>query len=57
MEQLVALVQSGCGQPWNKGKLVGRKAPLRLKEIWAIRIRNRGQPQSFLTDPKKARFV
>jgi integrase len=25
--------------PWNKGKLVGQKAPLRLKEIWAIRIR------------------
>jgi site-specific recombinase XerD len=26
-------------RPWNKGKLVGQKAPLRLKEIWAIRIR------------------
>jgi integrase len=26
-------------EPWNKGKLVGQKAPLRLKEIWAIRIR------------------
>jgi integrase len=26
-------------EPWNKGKLVGHKAPLRLKEIWAIRIR------------------
>lgn len=25
--------------PWNKGKLVGQKQPLRLKEIWAIRIR------------------
>ena len=25
--------------PWNKGKLVGQKAPLRLKEIWAIRVR------------------
>jgi hypothetical protein len=24
---------------WNKGKLVGQKPPLRLKEIWAIRIR------------------
>jgi integrase len=24
---------------WNKGKLVGQKAPLRLKDIWAIRIR------------------
>ena len=26
-------------QPWNKGKLVGQKAPFKLKEIWAIRIR------------------
>jgi integrase len=25
--------------PWNKGRLVGQKLPLRLKEIWAIRIR------------------
>ena len=25
--------------PWNKSKLVGQKAPLKLKEIWAIRIR------------------
>ena len=25
--------------PWNKGKIVGQKAPLKLKEIWAIRIR------------------
>jgi integrase len=24
--------------PWNKGKLIGQKAPLKLKEIWAIRI-------------------
>jgi integrase len=24
---------------WNKGKLVGQKAPLRLRDIWAIRIR------------------
>ncbi len=24
--------------PWNKGKLVGQKAPLKLKEIWAIRL-------------------
>jgi integrase len=27
-------------QPWNKGKLVGQKTPLKLKEIWAIRIRD-----------------
>ena len=25
--------------PWNKGKLIGQKPPLKLKEIWAIRIR------------------
>ena len=25
--------------PWNKGKLVGPKAPFKLKEIWAIRTR------------------
>jgi len=25
--------------PWNKGKLVGQKPPLKLKEIWAIRTR------------------
>jgi len=26
-------------QPWNKGKLVGQKALLKLRDIWAIRIR------------------
>ena len=25
--------------PWNKGKLIGQKPPLKLHEIWAIRIR------------------
>ena len=25
--------------PWNKGKLVGQKAPLKLKDIWTIRVR------------------
>ena len=25
-------------EPWNKGKLVGQKPPLKLKEIWSIRI-------------------
>ena len=24
--------------PWNAGKLVGQKAPLKLKDIWAIRV-------------------
>lgn len=26
-------------EPWNKGKLVGQKVPLRIKDIWAIRVR------------------
>lgn len=26
-------------EPWNKGKLIGQKAPLKLKEIWGIRAR------------------
>ena len=25
--------------PWNKGKLIGQKPPLKLKEVWAVRIR------------------
>ena len=25
--------------PWNKGKLVGQKPPLKLQEVWSIRIR------------------
>jgi len=25
--------------PWNKGKLIGQKPPLKLREIWGIRIR------------------
>ena len=30
---------TGCVTPWNKRKLLGQKPPLKLKEIWAIRIR------------------
>lgn len=26
-------------EQWNKGKLIGKKASLKLKEIWAIRVR------------------
>jgi integrase len=29
----------GRAVPWNKGKLLGQKPPLKLKEIWAVRIR------------------
>jgi integrase len=37
MEQLTGISPSR--EPWNKGKLVGQKAPLKLKDIWAIRVR------------------
>jgi integrase len=30
---------AGRREPWNKGKLVGQKLPLTLKDIWAVRIR------------------
>lgn len=26
-------------EPWNKGKIVGQKAPFQLKDIWALRVR------------------
>jgi len=38
MDQLIRIT-SYHHEPWNKGKLVGQKAPLKLKEIWAIRVR------------------
>lgn len=25
--------------PWNKGRLVGQKSPLLLRNIWSIRVR------------------
>jgi len=33
MDRIIAVESRG--EPWNKGKLVGQKAPL----IWAIRVR------------------
>lgn len=26
-------------EPWNQGKIVGQKAPFKLKDIWALRVR------------------
>ena len=26
-------------EPWNKGKIVGQKAPFKLKDIRALRVR------------------
>ena len=30
--------------PWNKGKLIGQKPPLKLNEIYAIRTRLQRKP-------------
>ena len=30
---------AGHREPWNKGKIVGQKAPFKLKDIWALRVR------------------
>jgi integrase len=49
LEEEVDMHQSPIQQPndipWNKGKLSGQKRPLRLQEIWAIRIRLELQEQ------------
>lgn len=31
--------------PWNKGRLLGQKPPLKPKEIWSIRIRLQRLPK------------
>lgn len=30
---------AGTAEPWNKHRIIGQKPPLKIKEIWAIRIR------------------
>ncbi len=32
-------VNAGHREPWNKGKIVGQKAPFKVKDIWALRAR------------------
>jgi hypothetical protein len=34
---------TGTAAPWNKGRLITQKLPLKLKEIWAIRIRKQAR--------------
>ena len=36
--QLLTHIPKAAYVPWNKGKLIGQKAPLKLKDIWSIRI-------------------
>jgi integrase len=37
MKTIIASTPSQPHTPWNKGKLIGAKPPLRLKHVWAIR--------------------
>jgi hypothetical protein len=32
-------VKASHREPWNKGKIVGQKAPFKLKDIWALPVR------------------
>ncbi len=36
--------------PWNKGRLIGPKPPLKLREIWAVRIRLQLAPRAIAID-------
>jgi hypothetical protein len=32
-------ISVGNTRPWNKGRLLGQRAPLKLNDVWAIRVR------------------
>jgi integrase len=32
-------IQNARREPWNKGRLIGQKRPLRPKDVWSIRVR------------------
>jgi hypothetical protein len=34
-----AIPQASHREPWNKGKLVGAKPPLRPKHVWSLRTK------------------
>jgi hypothetical protein len=34
-----AALQTSRREPWNKGKLIGAKPPLRPKHVWSIRTK------------------
>jgi len=39
-------VPARASTPWNKGRLIGQKRPLRLREVWAIRVRLQLAPRA-----------
>jgi hypothetical protein len=36
---MATAVNAARREPWNKGKIVGQKAPFKLKDMWALRVR------------------
>src|SRR6185503_7822313 len=38
-EQAILTLSTPTDVPWNKGKLIGAKPPLRQKHVWAIRTK------------------
>lgn len=34
----MSIIATRSRQPWNKGKFVGQNPPLRLRDIWSIRV-------------------
>ena len=34
-----SIAETSHREPWNKGKIVGQKAPFKTKDIWALRVR------------------
>ena len=51
-EQAILTLPTLASVPWNKGKLIGAKPPLRQKHVWAIR----GMLQNDLNRRDLARF-
>jgi hypothetical protein len=43
-------------EPWNKGKLIGQKPPLKLHEIWTVRAQLRMTGMRF-PNQKSSRFL
>ena len=39
MQTMIPTLVGFATMPWNKGRLIGQKRPLKPKEVWAIRVR------------------
>ena len=36
---MASIAKTSHREPWNKGEIVGEKAPFKTKDIWALRVR------------------